>query len=150
MCAEKLYFFKGKEEVLTKPGKEPESENPTAKIKDSFNKVLDGKNLSFLLGSGCSSYVVKVENSDTCTDLGIPTMVPLAKDFYSSTLNQDTRAWLKDEIKLDVEAGEFKTNLESFLGTLHSIYFFYESTGRRTSKTLLKYPTSSNKQEIFC
>jgi len=79
MTESKLYFYKGNEEVLLK-AKEHSSDlkesDLIAKIQDSFNKVLDGKNLSFLLGSGCSSF----KGSSDGNEVGIPTMAPLATE----------------------------------------------------------------------
>jgi hypothetical protein len=42
--------------------------------------VLDNKNLSFLLGNGCSSY--KLE-TDIYKEIGILVMAPLANEFYT-------------------------------------------------------------------
>ena len=57
----KIYFYKGKEEILEKnkdaDGDAKESEL-LKKVQDAFSKVLDGKNLSFLLGCGCTSYKI--------------------------------------------------------------------------------------------
>ena len=50
-----IYFYKGKEEVLSKTksaGEDLNESDQIKKIQDAFSKVLDGKNLSFLLGCG--------------------------------------------------------------------------------------------------
>lgn len=136
MAESKIYFYKGKEEVLAKTKSADADATETTllkKIQDAFTKVLDGKNLSFLLGCGCSSHYVeqdKAGGGKEKVDLGVPTMIPLAKDFYANILSADDKKWLKDKIKLDVDTDGFKSNLEKFLGTLHSIYFFYETTGQ--------------------
>src|SRR5690554_3616236 len=106
-----IHFFKGSENILKNETRE--EKEPLEKIKDSFGKVLDGKNLSFLLGCGCSSFIVD-EN-----EVGIPTMLQLAKEFYSVVLKEEGAAKLKDRLNLDVSAEKFKNNLEFFLGTLH-------------------------------
>jgi hypothetical protein len=52
----KIYFYKGNEEVLEKLKNKITDTTETdllKKVQDAFSKVLDGKNLSFLLGSGC-------------------------------------------------------------------------------------------------
>jgi hypothetical protein len=57
-----IFFYKGKENILESKNEQgPElSEQPDLKkIQDAFLKVLDNKNLSFLLGSGCSSYEIE-------------------------------------------------------------------------------------------
>jgi SIR2-like domain len=132
----KIYFYKGKEEILEKSkdadGDAKESEL-LKKIQDAFSKVLDGKNLSFLLGCGCSSYKIETDKAGggkEWTDVGVPTMIPLANEFYNKILVAADKAWLKDKLKFDIEACGFKDNLEKFLGTLHSLYFFYETTGQ--------------------
>lgn len=144
MSDKKIYFFKGKEEILSKSkdadedGKEPEL---LKKIQNAFSKVLDGKNLSFLLGCGCSSFVSEVDKADggkEWVDIGIPTMIPLAKEFYSKILLPEDKTWLKDHLKFDIETSGFKDNLEKFLGTLHSIYFFYETTGQEKETSAIK------------
>ena len=127
-----IYFYKGNEDVIAKQEGKSDPKEPIDKIRESFSKVLDGKNLSFLLGCGCSSFY-----SDGA-DIGIPTMVPLAKEFYKDILTEPERNWLKDTIKLDVTSGKFATNLESFLGTLHSLYFFYGSTEQSGDETAQK------------
>lgn len=132
----KIYFYKGKEEILEK-GKAADGEANESellkKIQDSFSKVLDGKNLSFLLGCGCSSFIIEKEKAGggkEWTDVGVPTMIPLAKEFYTKILLSADKTWLKEKLKFDIEKDGFKDNLEKFLGTLHSIYFFYETTGQ--------------------
>jgi len=138
MTESKLYFYKGNEEVLLKT-KEHSSDlkesDLIAKIQDSLNKVLDGKNLSFLLGSGCSSH----KGSSDGKEVGIPTMAPLATEFYTITLSEAERKWLKDELKLDVEVPKFSKNLEVFLGSLHSLIFFLESTNQNEKDEKDKY-----------
>lgn len=132
----KIYFYKGKEEILEKSkdrdGDAKESEL-LKKIQDAFSKVLDGKNLSFLIGCGCSSYKIETDKAGgekEWTDIGVPTMIPLAREFYNKILLSADKTWLKDKLKFDIEKDEFKDNLEKFLGTLHSIYYFYETTGQ--------------------
>jgi len=135
----KIYFYKGQEEVLDKAkgsGDDANEASSLKKIQDAFSKVLDGKNLSFLLGCGCSSFVKEI--ATVKTDVGVPTMIPLAKKFYSDILSADNKVWLKDILKLDIDADGFKDNLEKFLGTLHSIYFFYETTGQEKEEAATK------------
>ena len=120
-----IYFYKGKEEVLSKTksaGEDLNESDQIKKIQDAFSKVLDGKNLSFLLGCGCSSFVKEIDT--VLTDVGVPTMMPLAKEFYSDILSAGDKLWLNATLKLDIDKDGFKNNLEKFLGTLHSIYFF--------------------------
>lgn len=139
-----IYFYKGKEDVLTKikaSNGNASEEELLEKVQEAFTKVLDGKNLSFLLGCGCSSHYINQEKSDEMEekiDIGVPTMIHLAKDFYANILSKEDKAWLKDQLKLDINAVRFKSNLEKFLGTLHSVYFFYETTGQATIDEAVK------------
>ncbi len=128
-----LYFYKGNDNTLDsikgKPddasGESQESADlkaKTKKLQEAFLKVLDNKNLSFLLGSGCSSF--KIENNGF-KEVGIPVMAPLAKEFYSLVSFKEHKDWLKTELSIDVEHDNFSTNLETFLSTLQSLSFFY-------------------------
>lgn len=131
-----IYFYKGNDNTLAnikgKPDNEisesQESADLKAKIKklqESFLKVLDNKNLSFLLGSGCSSF--KLEN-EGFKEIGIPVMAPLAKEFYLRPVFEEPKKWLKKELSIDVEHTNFATNLETFLSTLHSLSFYHSKT----------------------
>lgn len=133
-----LYFYKGNENILE--GLKGKAENGISeeqatidaklkKIQDSFLKVLDNKNLSFLLGSGCSSY--KLETDDF-KEVGIPVMAPLAKEFYSLPEFETQKEWLKKELSIDVTHKNFANNLESFLSTLHSLFYYYSGISEFT------------------
>jgi hypothetical protein len=131
-----LYFYKGTENTLTsikgkidlESGETQDTADlkaKTQKLQEAFLKVLDNKNLSFLLGSGCSSY--KVE-SDSFKEIGIPVMAPLAKEFYGSKAFEEPGKWLKEKMSIDVAHPNFATNLETFLSTLHSLSFYHSKT----------------------
>src|SRR5690554_2348776 len=131
-----IYFYKGNENILANiKGKadadvgesqeQADLKAKTKKIQESFLKVLDNKNLSFLLGSGCSSYKLESEGSN---EIGIPVMSPLAKEFYSSPDFKEQKEWLKSELSIDVTHSNFVTNLETFLSTLHSLSFYHLKT----------------------
>lgn len=108
-----IHFYKGKENVIDGTSEE----EGLAKIKDSFSKVLDGKNLSFLLGSGCSSHYVGG------SEVGIPTMRVLCTEFY--TRIDAKKVWIKDNLHIDVAVGEFSKNLEYFLGVIQGLQYYY-------------------------
>ena len=127
------FFYKGKENVLEnnknqEPGYNHNSE--IKKIKDAFLKVLDNKNLSFLLGSGCSSCEIEQRKESTeektFLQIGIPVMAPLAREYYNLKEFKDDKDWLKSKLQIDVESEVFKTNLEVFLSTLHSLSYYYD------------------------
>ncbi|WP_295220151.1 SIR2 family protein [uncultured Chryseobacterium sp.] len=80
----------------------------------------------FLLGSGCSSYEVKKKSEESeKIQVGIPIMIPMAKEFYGSENFEEKKEWLKSELKIDVSISPFATNLETFLSTLHNLSFYY-------------------------
>ena len=56
-----IFFYKGKENILESKKQQGAEQSEPKKIQDSFLKVLDNKNLSFLLGSGCSSYEAEID-----------------------------------------------------------------------------------------
>lgn len=152
MSESELFFYKGDEEVLEKlkQKKDGNAESDLLKkIQDSFNKVLDGKHLSFLLGSGCSSYYSEVDKLIGEEEVGIPTMAPLAKNFHANILTVEEKKWLKEEIKLDISSTVFDKNLETFLGSLHSLVFFYETTGQAESSESKKVQDLIKKARNF-
>jgi hypothetical protein len=131
-----IYFYKGNENILANIKGKPDTESGenqatadlkarTKKIQESFLKVLDNKNLSFLLGSGCSSYKL---DSEDFKEIGISVMAPLAKEFYSLADFAEQKKWLKEELYIDVAHSNFATNLETFLSTLHSLSFYHSKT----------------------
>ena len=153
----KIYFYKGSENIFEKDKKENNSgNNEIKKIQETFLKVLDNKNLSFLLGSGCSSYEIekKVEGSDDTSkeskiekeQIGIPVMAPMAEEFYSMSDFKEDKKWLLDVLKmnLDDEKFEFKKNLEAFLSVLHSLSFYHskikneDDTSKKINDIIIK------------
>jgi len=132
MSDKKIYFYKGNENIIAKNEKEGEGKEPTEKIRESFSKVLDGKNLSFLLGCGCSSFYSDAK------DVGIPTMIHLSKEFYDTILDKEDNKWLKDTLKLDTSKDNFSKNLETLLSSLYNIHFFYQSTNQQDEANSIK------------
>lgn len=98
-------------------------------VKKEFSKLLESRNLSFLMGSGCS-----------LGDNGIPTMMKLAAGFFepdakvlaamSETLKKlvlsDESKALLDTYKIKYNEEPFIKDLENFLGTLYSLRFYLE------------------------
>ena len=72
-----------------------------------------------MLGSGCSSY--KIEGQE----IGIPTMAPMAKEFYGLSNFEENKEWLLSKLKIDVKDKNFEENLEAFLSVLHSLSFYH-------------------------
>lgn len=156
-----IFFHKGKENILESKKEQGAEQIEIKKIQDAFLKVLDNKNLSFLLGSGCSSYEIEIveeeqvstenieeqqseeletKDSDTesqskkeKTQIGIPVMAPMAKEFYNSEDFKEEKDWLNKELKIDVTDSTFATNLEIFLSTLHSLSFYHSKKSQPES-----------------
>lgn len=135
-----LFFYKGNQNVIADAREKldathtPEGTEIGAQIKklqDAFLKVLDNKNLSFLLGSGCSSYKIEGENFK---EVGISVMAPLAEEFYCSPDFIEQKAWLETELSIKVSHLNFATNLETLLSTLHSLSFYHSKTEETESK----------------
>ena len=135
-----IYFYKGNQNILD-PEKNEES---IKKIQEAFLKVLDNKNLSFLLGSGCSSYEIekKVEDSNTSNikkeQIGIPVMAPMAKEFYGLSNFKENKEWLLSTLKIDVEDKNFEKNLEAFLSVLHSLSFYHSKINNEADEEARK------------
>ena len=129
-----IYFYKGNANVFENEKNADDSEDKRLlKIQKDFSTVLDGKNLSFLLGCGCSSYLITSEQSDSeiiLKEVGVPTMVSLALEFYGNILLESEVKWLNDHLKIDIQGKKFKNNIEFFLGALYNLFSFYESTGQ--------------------
>lgn len=125
------FFYKGKENILTSDKQQTYEDNNSEikKIQDAFLKVLDNKNLSFLLGSGCSSFEIEKDKEGTdgkeYIQVGIPVMSPLANEFYHLEDFKENKQWLKENLQIDVESDTFRINLEVFLSTLHSLSFYH-------------------------
>jgi hypothetical protein len=132
-----IYFYKGNDNILANTKGKPDTESgesqesadlkaKTKKLQESFLKVLDNKNLSFLLGSGCSSF--RMKNEGVFEEIGIPVMAPLANEFYTNPDFKEAKEWLREHLSLDVEHANFAKNLETFLSTLQSLSFYHAKT----------------------
>lgn len=146
-----IFFYKGKENILEskkEQGKVDNAESDLKKIQDSFLKVLDNKNLSFLLGSGCSSF--KIEN-EGFKEVGIPVMAPLAEEFYNDGNFTEEKEWLKTSLQIDVADSVFATNLEVFLSILHSLSFYHSKKTKPTieAKTSDTSPGTTEEPKAF-
>jgi hypothetical protein len=136
--AEKLRFFKGKQDILdTKDGCPLEWKEATSRVREQLNDAMNAQHLGFLLGSGCSSFVYEGK------EIGIPTMAPLAKAFIEATgsslpvphLEADEAAALKEIFGVDLSSKKYENNLERLLEVLHSFRFVLEHSD---NESLLK------------
>lgn len=119
----KHFFYKGSSNVLLESDTSHEAR--TNKIKQDLSKILETRNLSFLIGSGCSLHAN-----------GIPTMKEMADNLFEP--NEAANEQLKDrlfekahfeildKLKIKYKEEPFRSNLETFLGTLFSYKFYLE------------------------
>jgi hypothetical protein len=115
-----VYFYKGNKNILAElKGNETELQT----VKNEILQVFDVKNLSFLLGAGCSSYYLED------ADIGIPIMSNMAKEFYSLIINDTDKKFITNNLKIDIDEEPFKYNLEKLLEVLYSYRFLLESQG---------------------
>ena len=127
-----IYFYKGNQNILNSEENKNQSIESIKKIQEAFLKVLDNKNLSFLLGRGCSSY--KIEGQE----IGIPTMAPMAQEFYGLSNFEKNKEWLLSKLKIDVEDKNFEKNLEAFLSVLHSLSFYHSKINNKADEEAQK------------
>ncbi|WP_018297233.1 SIR2 family protein [Corynebacterium lubricantis] len=100
--------------------------------KSDFNEVLSSKNLTFLFGSGCSSYLSAAKKEQ-----GIPTMGPLAQGILAEGnenvalkygLTPEVREVLKEILGIDLADGEYAWNLERLMEVLFGFQFALAKT----------------------
>jgi len=119
-----LKFFKGGVNVLS-----DYSDDHNKLVQRELTKALSAKNLSFLLGAGCSSYIIDGEEK------GVPTMKPLAEEFIK---NKSGELEGDDPFKRIVEYGvrleHFNHNLEDLLQILFSLLSFVQIGRRKKGK----------------
>ena len=77
-----INFRKGSKDEFAKLPPEAEFGDRADIIRRHLAEVFGSKNLSFLIGSGCSSYMHEGN------ELGIPTMGPLAAEFQATLLRR--------------------------------------------------------------
>lgn len=119
----KHFFYKGNSNLILDSDKS--NKERIEKIKKDLSKILETRNLSFLIGSGCSLH----EN-------GIPTMKEMADNLFEpkTTLNEEIKSKvfekehfeILDKLKINYKEEPFRSNLEIFLGTLFSYKFYLE------------------------
>lgn len=94
------------------------------KARKALAESLNAKNVSFLIGAGCSS------SWKDGAEVGIPTMAPLSKDFVLERDEDEggfpskvERKFLSDGFGIDLGTDEFARNLERLMEVLFSIRF---------------------------
>lgn len=114
-------FLKGSDNIIASRGPKPFEWKPaTALVRQQLADAFNATHISFLLGSGCSSFMKEG------VELGIPTMAPMASEFLAKVGAPDDpqfvtdveRKALLDGLGLDIGAAEYKRNLERLMEVL--------------------------------
>ncbi len=140
-------FFKGGVDVVAPKDQEGfDWEKAAAKVREQLGDALNARNVSFLLGSGCSSFLHDDQQ------LGIPTMAPMAAAFLaqigvdeeetkSPYITQDERDQLQNGLGIDLNKDEYKRNLERLMEVLFSAQLALKDA---TAATLQPLKTAVN------
>lgn len=111
-----INFRKGSKDEFAKLPPEAGFDDRADVIRRHLAEVFGSKNLSFLIGSGCSSYVHDGQ------ELGIPTMGPLAAEFQTTLqgmpglpgvgafVSAEQRDALRDQLGIDLTHEDFNTH----------------------------------------
>jgi len=129
-----IYFYIGSDDKIKKI---PEENKQIDFIRSKFSELLEVKNLSFLLGSGCSSYKNKGGE-----EVGIPIMEGLAKMFVNEA-DKETKEMIKK-----YQGGEI-SNPESFLGYLYRRYQSAKDEGNKKDSEKYENAIKDTKQFIL-
>ncbi len=119
-------FIKNGEDVLFPKDSAPfDWDKSASRVREQLHDALNAKNLSFLLGSGCSSLIRDGKQ------LGIPTMVPMASEFLETPAGTNDavypaeaeRTALTTHLGFDLNSADFNKNLERLMEVLFSFQF---------------------------
>lgn len=121
-----MNFLKGSRNEFEKLKDGSSWEDKAGIVQRQMAEVFGAKNLSFLMGSGCSSFH-QGEN-----ELGIPTMGPLAKEFQTllaaneagAFVSAAQKAELYEKLGIDLSAEHVKGNLEQMMAILMNAQHF--------------------------
>jgi hypothetical protein len=133
----KFSFLKGSEDIVApKDGAAFDWERAALSVRENLGDAMNAKNMSFLLGSGCSSYLKgKIQ-------VGIPTMKPLAEEFIGKTgkpgdkifVTEKERTALLDQFGIDIQSAEYRQNLERLMEVLFSLQFVLKRSSNEKVK----------------
>ncbi len=131
-----INFRKGSKDEFAKLSPEAGFDDRAEIIRRNLAKVFGSKNLSFLIGSGCSSYMHEGN------ELGIPTMGPLAAEFqatlqgmpgppgFGAFVTPEQRDALRDQLGIDLTHEDFKMNLERMMEVLMTAQQFCKTSAK--------------------
>lgn len=113
-----IHFFKGSKNIVASL---EDGADEVALIRKELLQVFDVKNLSFLIGAGCSSYL-----KDGSGEIGVPIMSTLASEFYAKELGETDKQYIEQELHLDISSEPLSKNLEKLMEVLYSHRFVLE------------------------
>lgn len=134
-------FIKGGERVALSKADQPfDWDTAAGVVRGQLSDALTARNLAFLFGSGCSSFMSEGKQ------VGIPTMAPIATAFLkevgptdeSPFVSAAERKWLKDWLGLDIQAEQFARNLERLMESLYGARFVLAGTKEENPAKLLE------------
>lgn len=128
-----MKFLKGSRDEFEKLKDESSWEDKAEIIQRQMAEVYGSKNLSFLMGAGCSS--LRHDN-----ELGIPTMKFLAEEFQAllapdadagqSFVSAAQKTDLYDKLGIDLSADDVKGNLEQMMAVLINAHQFCKTSDK--------------------
>lgn len=131
-----INFRKGSKDEFAKLTPEAGFDDRADIIRRHLAEVFGSKNLSFLIGSGCSSYMHEGN------ELGIPTMGPLAAEFQRTLqgmpglsgvgafVSFELRDALRDQLGIDLTHEDFQKNLERMMEVLMTAQQFCKTSAK--------------------
>lgn len=130
-----LQFRKGSHDALSEVSPEKDWKEGSKVVQDQIADALSARHLSFLFGSGCSS--LRLDPKDANSEVGIPTMGPMAAEFLKTPGTQTDTDYISSEeqlalvevLGLDLSIDAFSSNLERLMEVLLSTKVFLSSSG---------------------
>lgn len=138
-----MKFFKGSRNEFEKLKDNSSWDEKADIIRRQVAEVLGSKNLSFLMGSGCSS----LRHGDD--EVGIPTMKFLAEEFQTLMaaepvvdpaqifVNAAQKAELREKLGIDLAADDLKGNLEQMMAVLINAHLFCKTSDKEELNSLV-------------
>lgn len=120
-------------------------------VRTALGESLSARNVTFLLGAGCSSFCIDG------MEVGVPTMTPLANEFTNvradndpALPNSEERNLLQTQFGIDIRAEDYSRNLERLMEVLFSLRFVLENSSQEIAITQLSIINSMiDKVQMF-
>ncbi len=137
-----MKFLKGSRDEFEKLKDENSWDDKADIIQRQMAEVFGAKNLSFLLGSGCSSFWHGE------MERGIPTMKFLAEEFQTLLAAEPAadpaqvfvspaqKTELRDKLGIDLSANDLKDNLEQMMAVLINAHLFCKTSDKEELNSL--------------